>query len=39
MEIKDIRPVKRAKKGVFNIIFSRIFILVSLVVIQLMGDK
>ena len=35
MEIKNIQPVKKAKKGILNVIFSRLFILVALVLIQL----
>ena len=35
VEIKNSRPVKKAKKSILNVIFSRIFILVALVVIQL----
>lgn len=35
MEIRNIQPVKKAKKGIFNIVFSRLFILASLVVLQL----
>ena len=35
MEIRNIQPVKKAKKGIFSIIFSRVFILVALVLLQL----
>ena len=35
MKIKNIHPVTKAKKGIFNILFSRLFILVMLVAIQL----
>ena len=39
MEIKNVRelkPVKKAKKGILNIVFSRVFVVVLLVTIQLM---
>ena len=35
MKISNSKPIRTAKKGLFNIIFSRIFILASLVTIQL----
>lgn len=35
MEMKEMRPVKKAKNGILNLIFSRVFILVALVLIQL----
>ena len=35
MGIKNIQPVKKAKKGILNIIFSRLFILATLIVLQL----
>lgn len=35
MGIRNIQPVKKAKKGILNIVFSRIFILVALLLIQL----
>jgi len=35
MEIREMQPVKKAKKGVLNMIFSRVFVLLVLVVIQL----
>ena len=35
MEIRNIQPVKKAKKGILNVIFSRLFILLVLIVIQL----
>ena len=37
MEMKKIQPVKKAKKGILNLIFSRVFVLVVLVVIQLIA--
>lgn len=37
MDIKKIQPVKKAKKGIFNIIFSHAFIVVTLVIIQLIA--
>ncbi len=35
MAIKNSQPVKKAKKGILNIIFSRMFILLALILIQL----
>lgn len=35
MEIRNIQPVKKAKKGLLNIVFSRVFILAALVILQL----
>lgn len=35
MEIREFKPVKKAKKGILNVIFSRIFVVVALVIIQL----
>ena len=37
MDMKKIQPVKKAKKGILNLIFSRVFILVVLVVLQLIA--
>ncbi len=37
MDIKKIQPVKKAKKGILNLIFSRVFVLVVLVVVQLIA--
>ena len=36
MEMK-MQPVKKAKKGILNLIFSRIFVLITLVVVQLIA--
>lgn len=35
LEIKNMHPVKKAKKGIFHILFSRVFILGFLVLLQL----
>lgn len=35
MQIRELQPVKKAKKGALNIVFSRTFIVVALVLIQL----
>lgn len=37
MDMKKMQPVKKAKKGILHLIFSRIFILVALVLIQLIA--
>ena len=37
MEIRDLQPYKKAKKGLLNIVFSRVFIVVALVIIQLIA--
>lgn len=37
MDMKKMQPVKKAKKGILNLIFSRVFVLVVLVVIQLIA--
>ncbi len=35
MEIREMKPVKKAKKGILNVIFSRVFVLAALIIIQL----
>lgn len=35
MDMRKIQPVKKARKGILNLIFSRTFILVALVIVQL----
>lgn len=35
MKVSQMQPVKKAKKGIFNIIFSRAFVLVALLLIQI----
>lgn len=35
MEVRQMKPVKKAKKGIFNIVFSRIFVVAVLLLIQL----
>lgn len=37
MDMKKIQPVKKAKKGILNLIFSRVFVLVVLVAVQLIA--
>ena len=37
MDIKKIQPVKKAKKSILNLIFSRVFVLVVLVAVQLIA--
>ena len=37
MEKRKIQPVKKAKKGLFSIVFSRVFVITALVLIQLVA--
>lgn len=35
MKVRQMKPVKKAKKGIFNIVFSRIFVVALLLLVQL----